>query len=264
MTTPQQPGTLDIGGGGDGTSFQFEPVGAVVSGLITGMTEQPQTDVKTKEPKTFKDGSPMTMYVVTLQTDLRNSAGLAEPVATDTGLRSVYLKGSKKPEEQTSLGAVLGAVKTATGGTALAIGGKLTLQYIGDGPRTQAGFNPPKKYAAAYEPPALNLAPGIPAPSMLQAMTSLPAAPAPVVPQPVAPQPIAPQAVAPAVATDPVAQLRAAGVPDEQIRAMGFQVPDAAPVAASVDVIALHPQGAALRAAGLGDDQIRAALGIPA
>lgn len=249
MTNPE---SMNIGGGGgDGTSFQFDAIGAVVTGLITSMQTLQQTDLQKREPKTFADGSPMMMYAVTLATELRNSAGLSEPLANDTGLRVVYLKGSKKPESQSSLAAVLGAVKSVTGGSDLKVGGKLTLQYTGDGEK-KLGYTPAKKYAAAYEAPSMSLG-AVTAPAVVATGFIPAASPAPIVSAPAALV-----AAAPSPDTQ-IAQLRAAGMTDEQLRGIGFDIP-----VAVADPIALHPQGPPLRAAGLSDEQIRVALGIPA
>lgn len=251
MTNPE---SMNIGGGGgDGTSFQFDAIGAVVTGLITSMQTLQQTDLQKREPKTFADGSPMMMYAVTLATELRDSAGLSEPLANDTGLRVVYLKGSKKPESQSSLAAVLGAVKSVTGGSDLKVGGKLTLQYTGDGEK-KLGYTPAKKYAAAYEAPSMSLG-SVAAPAVVATGFIPTTPPAPIVTAP-------PIAAAPSPDAQ-IAQLRAAGMTDEQLRGIGFDIPAAAPVTLA-DPIALHPQGPPLRAAGLSDEQIRAALGIPA
>ena len=146
-----QPTSWDLGGEG-GNSFRFDTPGDTVTGQVIDMTEQQQTDLQTGEPRTFANGQPMMMYRVDLQTQLRDPA---DP--TDDGRRSVYLKGSRAPESQSSLAAVLQAVRQATGRTQLTVGGTLTLTYIGDGASKTRGFNPPKLYVAEYVPPRLDL-----------------------------------------------------------------------------------------------------------
>ena len=146
-----QPTSWDLGGEG-GNSFRFDTPGDTVTGQVIDMTEQQQTDLQTGEPRTFSNGQPMMMYRVDLQTQLRDPA---DP--TDDGRRSVYLKGSRAPESQSSLAAVLHAVRQATGRTQLTVGGTLTLTYIGDGASKTRGFNPPKLYVAEYVPPRLDL-----------------------------------------------------------------------------------------------------------
>ena len=136
--------------GTEGTSFKFDTVGATVTGTVIDMEELQQTDLSTGEPRTFTNGQPMMMYRISLQTDITDTD-------TDDGIRSIYLKGSRNPESQSSLAAVLYAVKKATGTTQIEQGGTLTLTYIGDGKSKTRGFNPPKLYTATYERPSMNL-----------------------------------------------------------------------------------------------------------
>lgn len=202
----------DLGGNG-GNSFAFDRPGDSVTGQIISLTEQQQTDLQTGEPKTFSNGQPMLMYRVALATQLRDPGN-----ATDDGHRDVYLKGSRKTGVQSSLAAVLDAVRTATGGTALEPNATLTLTYIGDGPQAQRGFNPPKLYSATYVRPTMQL--GAPAAAPQQpytpAGTVAPQAQAPA-PQYAPQQPVAaPVPAAPPAAAGPtpeqIAALRAAGV----------------------------------------------------
>lgn len=202
--------SMDIGGGGS-ASFPFDQVGDSVTGTIRDLEEVQQTDMTTNEPSVWPDGKPKMMYRVTLDTDLRDPA---DP--TDDGERSVYLRGSKKAESQSSLAAVLAAVRQVTGGTNLAVGGRLTLTYIGNGVASVRGHNPPKFYSAQYQAPSVNLDGGAP---VQQVQQQAPAqqvpqggpqwpnqAPAPQWAQPPAP-PVQQQAPAPA----PAAQAPAAG-----------------------------------------------------
>lgn len=147
---PQQS-QWDIGGDG-GNSFQFDQVGASVTGTIESLQEVQQTDLDSGEPRTFANGQPMMMYRITLRTTQRDATN-----PMDDGRRDVYLKGSRKAETQSSLAAVLQAVKLATGGTNLQPGATLTLTYIGDGQQASRGKNAPKLYSATYVPPALNI-----------------------------------------------------------------------------------------------------------
>lgn len=149
--------SMDIGGGGS-ASFPFDQVGDTVTGTIRNLEEVQQTDMTTGEPSFWPDGKPKMMYRVTLDTDLRDPS---DP--TDDGERSIYLRGSKKPESQSSLAAVLNAVRQATGGTNLAVGGRLTLAYVGNGVASVRGHNPPKFYQAQYQAPSVNLDGGAPA-----------------------------------------------------------------------------------------------------
>ena len=139
-------------GGDAGNSFAFDHVGAQVTGTVLDLVEQQQTDLQTGEPKTFTNGQPMMMYRVDLQTQERDPNN-----PMDDGRRSIYLKGSRAPETQSSLAAVLAAIKQATGTANIATGGTLTVQYVGDGQPKQRGFNAPKLYAASYQPPTHSL-----------------------------------------------------------------------------------------------------------
>lgn len=139
-------------GGDGGNSFPFDRIGDTVTGQIVSLQEVQQTDLQTGEPKTFANGQPMMMYRVSLATQLRDPAN-----PSDDGHRDVYLKGSRKSETQSSLAAVLDAVRAATGGTDLEPNATLTLTYIGDGPVSQRGFNPPKLYQATYQRAVMGL-----------------------------------------------------------------------------------------------------------
>ena len=143
--------SIDLASGGS-ASFPFQNIGDSVTGKILNLEELQQTDLQTGEVKTFTNGQPMVMYRVELQTNLRDGE-------MDDGVRSVYLKGSKKAESQSSLAAVLQAVLTATGRAALTVGGTLTLPYVGDGMAKGRGFSAPKQYSAQYAAPSVSLDP---------------------------------------------------------------------------------------------------------
>lgn len=171
-------------GGNDGTSFPYDNHGDACTGSIVNVEEIQQTDLTTGALAFWPDGKPKMQFRVTLQTELRDDVD-------DDGLRTVYLRGSRKPESQSSLGAVLAAVKATTGGSALEPGGILTLRYIGDGVASTRGYTAPKKYDATYRPPATDLGGG-----------QQPAA----APQPAAAQPPLPSYAPPAPAPQPAAQ----------------------------------------------------------
>lgn len=213
----------DLGGEG-GNSFPFDTIGDSVTGTIESLREVQQTDLQTGEPKTFSNGEPMMMYQVTLANTNapRNSANPA-----DDGHRSVYLKGSRKAETQSSLAAVLAAVKQATGGTALEPGATLTLTYVGNGQQANRGFSPPKLYSAVYVRPAMNLG-GAPQQQAYPAATAATAAVAAYTQQQVPQQPV--YAPAPPAAV-------VAPVPQQQAYA---PAPPAAPAAPAP--VALSPE----------------------
>ena len=214
--------SIDLASGGS-ASFPFQNIGDSVTGKILNLEELQQTDLQTGEVKTFTNGQPMMMYRVELQTGLREGE-------MDDGVRSVYLKGSKKAESQSSLAAVLQAVLAATGRAALTVGGTLTLTYTGDGVAKGRGFSAPKQYSAQYAAPSVSLdpqtatAPQTPAPVPATPATpaspwgNQPAAPAspwgnqpaaaPQAPAPAAPAPATPSGLTP----EQVAALKAAGI----------------------------------------------------
>lgn len=209
--------SIDLASGGS-ASFPFQNIGDSVTGKILNLEELQQTDLQTGEVKTFTNGQPMMMYRVELQTNLRDGE-------MDDGVRSVYLKGSKKAESQSSLAAVLQAVLAATGRAALTVGGTLTLTYTGDGVAKGRGFSAPKQYSAQYAAPSVSLDPQ---------PAAAPQAPTPAAPaspwgnQPAAPaspwgsQPAAPQAPTPAAPAAPATPAPAApsGLTPEQIAAL--------------------------------------------
>lgn len=121
--------------GSGGAAFPFKNIGDWVEGEILSVEERQSTDIKTKEPAFWKDGSPKMMYVVNLQTDLQESG-------EDDGQRAVFLRWM-------SLRAVQDAVKAA-GASNIEIGGKLRLMYSGDAP-AERGAVPPKQWKAWYK-----------------------------------------------------------------------------------------------------------------
>lgn len=218
-------------GGEGGNSFPFDNVGDSVTGLVRSMREVQQTDLDTGQPATWPDGRPKTMIAVELATDLREGDG-------DDGARTVYLRGSIKPESQSSLAAVRSAVKAVTGGYALHVGGRLTLSFVGEEPAQKRGYSPRKLYSASYVAPSVDLEQSKPA--------ATPATPAAA---PAAPSP------APATATGGGDVL--GGLTPEQRLVLG--ITDDTPAEAAWDD---DPRVAPLRAAGVADEKIRAALGI--
>lgn len=203
----------NIGGEG-GNTFPFDNPGDFVQGTVLDLAEVQQTDLQTNQPAFWDDGKPKMMYRVTLQTELREPANPA-----DDGKRTVYLRGAKKPKDdggKSSLCAVLEAVKETTGSGNLAYGGKLTLQYVANGPQVNRAFNPPKYYQAWYEAPQMTLeqpaehktAPPPPAaPQVPQQTAAAPPAPAQ---QPAGPTPGAPAAGQPT--QEQIAGLQALGI----------------------------------------------------
>ena len=124
---------------GGGKPAAFKQIGDQVIGNVLHAESRQQTDLNTGEPKFWKDGSPMKMVVVSLQTEERESED-------DDGIRTVYVRGQMTA-------AVRSALQQAHV-KGLEIGGKLQVRYKADGVAKQRGFNPPKEYEAKYRAPA--------------------------------------------------------------------------------------------------------------
>lgn len=212
--------SFKIGGDG-GDAFPFDKVGDTVTGSITAVVEQQQTDMDTSQLAFWDNGDKKLMWKVSIQTELRADPG-------DTGVRSVFLRGAQKAGTGSSLAAVMDAVKAAGGTNELQTGGILSMTYTGDGPQEKRGFNKPKKYSAIYTPASVAIGAAEPA------AVAPAAVPAAAVPPPSAPVAAAPAPVAAAVI--PAAQAPAA-------------VPAPAPASGKPTVTAA--QFAALAAAGL-------------
>lgn len=112
---------------------KFDTVGDIATGTVVKppVTRQ-QTDFVTKEPAFWTDGQPKTEVIISLQGD--------DP---DSPVMDVYVRSG-----------LLTAVKTALvpSGGKCEVGGKLWIQYIGEG-EAKSGLNPPKLFKAAYDPP---------------------------------------------------------------------------------------------------------------
>ena len=133
---------------GGGKAFAFDAIGDSVQGEIIGMDLRQQTDMQTGEPKTFDDGRPRMVMVVTLQTELQGDE-------TDDGSRSVWLRGGNyavgKGKGTSSLTAVKDAMRRA-GVSDIETGGWLRVDYTGESV-AKRGYNPAKLYTADYRPP---------------------------------------------------------------------------------------------------------------
>jgi hypothetical protein len=129
--------------GGGSAYFGFPTLGTSITGTIAEEPEtRQQTDPSTGDLKTFKNGDPMTVLVVTLQTDLRDPQ-----VMDDDGKRSVWL--SSKGQKQ-AVGKALRDAKSK----GLDVGGTLSMAYTADGEKSNPAFSAPKIFSAHYVPPA--------------------------------------------------------------------------------------------------------------
>jgi hypothetical protein len=123
-----------------GRSAQFPAVGTSVTGVVLSEPDkQPDKDMD-GQPRTFPSGDPMWVYLVQLQTDLRDPND-----DTDDGVRTLWLK-------YLSQKAVVDAVRKARA-PGLRVGGVLTVTYTHDIPPAKRGQQPSKAYAAIYIPP---------------------------------------------------------------------------------------------------------------
>jgi hypothetical protein len=133
--------------GGGGASAKFDNVGDTVTGTIVSAEVKDQTDIQTGKPLTWDNGDVRKQLVVRLQTAERDPA---DP--DDDGIRTVYVKGSKKPGSRSLHDAVASAVRAA-GGKSLEVGGTLTVTHDGTEPSQTRGFSDRKLYAASYRVP---------------------------------------------------------------------------------------------------------------
>jgi len=118
-------------------SAAFEAIGAMTKGVIQDFQVRPQTDFKTKEVLRFSDGEVRKQLVVTVQTEERDDED-------DDGRRRLFVK--------TSMMESLRAAVVEAGAKGIANGGKLAVQYTGNGEAEQ-GMSPPKFYQVWYQAP---------------------------------------------------------------------------------------------------------------
>lgn len=130
--------------GGGGKSASFENVGDSITGTVVSTEVRQQTDLS-GNPRTWDDGNPIMQLVVKLQTTQRDDQD-------DDGIRSVYVKGSKKAGSRSLHDAVATAVRAA-GAKGLEEGGTLTVTHDGTEPSSTRGFNDRKLYTAQYVAP---------------------------------------------------------------------------------------------------------------
>lgn len=173
--------------GAPSVSFDQRPIGTSYTGTVLELPAMVQArDFDTGNPATWPDGNPK-MTVVT-------------KLSINGEERSLWA-----PKPSAMFAAISDAQKAA--GATLAIGGALTVTYVGDKPNaTNPRLNPAKQYQAVYEPPN-----AFGSDEATQPAWSQPAA-APVA-QPVqqpAPAQTAPTANAPSA--EAIAALKAAGV----------------------------------------------------
>lgn len=134
-----------------GNSAKFERIGDKHAGKIVAMDERQQTSMA-GIPLTFNDGSPRTLWVITIEPDD------GDPV-------QLWAKGGKfkaKSGTGESMLVAIGLAVKAAGAESVDLHGELAVAYTGDGEPTTTGGTP-KLYTAQYLPPA----PSIPAMDLL-------------------------------------------------------------------------------------------------
>lgn len=162
-----------MGGGGPKSAFnKFDAPGSVKGGDVIEWRYTQQTDMKTGDPKFWRDGNKAMQLEVTIQTDARDPA-----IENDDGRRRLFVKG-----EMTK--AVRAAVQAA-GKEMIEQGGKLFVQYTGDADPAGPGLDGAKLYAAHYTPAPVGFGTTDPAAGLV--MSTPEPAPAAPTPAPAAP-----------------------------------------------------------------------------
>lgn len=124
-----------------GKAAKFQTPGDSITGTITRPYREAQvTKYGTTEPDFWSDGSPKMQAIIDLQTDAREDGD-------DDGVRTLYVASTRQRR------ALADAIKRA-GARDLEEGGKLTLTYTGNDPKSKNPQNPAKMYSAVYEKPA--------------------------------------------------------------------------------------------------------------
>lgn len=170
QTTPAQPVSLNLDqvmqGGTPGAFGKNDPLGTSVTGEITEIRAEQQTDFDTGEPLFYPNGQPKPQIVIHLRTAQRdpNRAG-------DDGLRAIYVKGY-------NIAPLRLASQQAGVGDYPRVGDTLTATFSSTRPAQKRGYNDAKIYT-------YTVTPGNPGQQALKAAMTDPQAAAP---QP-APQP---------------------------------------------------------------------------
>ena len=127
-----------------GNAASFADIGDQHAGTITDIDpDRPQTDPQ-GNLKTWNDGRPMTIIVVTIETD-------------DGETVDLWAKGGNYTDiaqgEGASMADAIGQAVRDSGADALQTGGKLAVRHTGLA-KPKPGLNPAKLYRAQYAPPA--------------------------------------------------------------------------------------------------------------
>jgi hypothetical protein len=120
---------------------KFTTFGDTYRGRIVALEERQQTDMD-NNPRTFKDGTPMMQWVISIE-------------QADGEVVALYARnGNYHPDSGTgeAMLAAIGTAVRAAGAEAVDVGGELAVAYTGT--EALSGGKTAKCYTAAYKPPA--------------------------------------------------------------------------------------------------------------
>jgi hypothetical protein len=125
-------------------SAKFVAIGDKYAGRITNITERQQTDPVNGAVKTWQDGTPRMVWVITIE-------------QADGETVAFWARGGKfkaaSGSGESMLSAIGTAVRTAGAGS-VDIGGQLALAHTGLAEQATPGFTQAKLFTAQYVPPA--------------------------------------------------------------------------------------------------------------
>jgi len=125
---------------GGAPTLTFPDLGTVHKGRIRSYEKTQQRDMDSGMPKVWENGEPMWQIVFTLETEERDSE-----IDSDDGVRRLFAKAQM-------LTAIRDVIRKS-GHRGEVRGGVLAVKYAADGQAKTRGYNPPKVYAARFEPP---------------------------------------------------------------------------------------------------------------
>ena len=126
--------------GGSIPSCSFLEKGAFHEGEILDFKIRQDTDPKTREPKYWKNGDPVNVLVITLQTEENDP-----DIEDDDGKRNLWVRFKMRD-------AVSKAVRDA-GEKGIEKGGWLGVEFVSQDRPKQKGLSGIKHFTATYEPP---------------------------------------------------------------------------------------------------------------
>ena len=183
-----------------GKAAKFLQIGATITGQISALPfEKQATKFGSQDLDFWPNGDPKMDIVVPLE-----NTNAPREDGNDDGDRTIYVSSKNMRT------AIAQAIQ-ASGQQDVAIGGTLTVTYVGDDPNSKNPANPAKLYQAQYTPPATGFAQPAAAPAPQpaaapqKAYVQQAAAPEPQVPAAPAAQPAPAPAAAPVPAAPPAA-----------------------------------------------------------